>query len=242
MSHDMEDFNLKYKVGENEKEVTLKGYYNHDGKKSLSGNIENEAGFYLAEEINNVTLKGMATGDMALLATNEPISTDGDDPVLKIKPLSDTIYQGVIDPEHEAVKASLSAFVEAEDFGEHLGSITKYTTRKFLSGEAGASGLNVTGSYAIWEFNVPENGKYDLVVKYVGWSGVEGIVKRIIDFEGNIGTVDFPETGSYGAQESEWITYTAKTNVELKKGKAKITVYPISGSWNIDWLGLKKSE
>ncbi len=237
-----EDYTLRYSISDQEKEATLSGYMDIDGKKMLNGNIENSAGFYKVEDINNVSLKGVKKGDVVLFENNEAITSTGENAVLKLTALSDKIYAAEANPDYDSVKAQAAAFVEAENYFDKTSGATVYTTRKFLSGGAGYSGFNAFGTTTTWEFDVPAEGKYNLVVKYAGWSGLGGVTQSLVEANGVMGTVNFPETGSYGAVEAEWTATTVKTEWALKKGKTRITLYPIFGSWNMDWLALVKAE
>ena len=145
--------------------------------------------------------------------------------------------------DHEALKNNLTVLIEAENFASKTGAGGMYNTRKFLSGGAGVTNFNDFGDSMTWEVNVPQNGTYDLVIKYVSWSAViPGIAERLIEINGNLGLAEIAETENYGSKEEDWIASRIKTRMDLKKGANNITIYPISGLWNFDWLGLIKSE
>lgn len=241
---DAEDFEFTYYIDGNEYKTTLKGYYNHDGEKVYRGNIDNAAGFYIVDEIKGIKLKTASDGDRIILNTNDSILSVGTDVSLKLSSVSSIRYDIEKIENPDEYQAGLVSMVEAEDYAYKDGAGGKYTTRKFMSGGAGVSNFNVMGDSMTWEINVPEAGNYDIVVKYVGFaSTVPGITERVISVNDKMGAAFLPDTGGlYGATPYEWIASRIKTGSSLKKGKNTITFYPVSGSWNIDWIGVVKSE
>ena len=234
---------FSYYIDGAENKAEFTGYVNHDGVDILSGKISNSAGFYTIEEINDVKLKGASKGDRILLNQNENIVIDGKEPVLKLKSASSIKYDSVKIDDPDTYKNEVIVLTEAEDFVEKSGAGGMYNTRTFMSGGAGVTNFNNFGDSMTWEFDVPENGNYDVVVKYVSWSSsIPGVAERVIEINGKLGLTQIAETGNYGSSPEEWIASRIKTEVALKKGKNKITVYPISGLWNVDWIGLVKSE
>lgn len=237
------DSEFSYYIDGVEQKAELSGYLNHDGVAILSGKIKNGSGFYTIEEINNVKLKGATKGDRILLNQDENIIVSGEQPSLKLKSASSTKYDSVKIDDPDTFKNELNALTEAEDFTSKSGDGGMYNTRTFMSGGAGVTNFNNFGDSMTWELDVPENGNYDIVFKYVSWSSaIPGVAERVIEINGKLGLAHIAETENYGSSPEEWIASRIKTNVSLKKGKNKITVYPISGLWNIDWVGLIKSE
>lgn len=238
-----ENSTLTYYIDDVEYKTELTGYKNHDEVNVLSGKITNSSGFYTIEDIKDVKLKGGAKGDRLLMNKDENIVVSGDSPVLKLKSASSVKYEAVKIDDPDTFKNELNAFEEAENFKSKSGDAKIYTTRSFLSGGAGISTFNNFGDSMTWEINVPEAGNYDVVIKYVSWSAVvPGVAERLIEVNGELGLAQIAETENYGSAPEEWVASRIKTNATLKKGKNIITVYPISGLWNIDWIGLIKSD
>lgn len=234
---------LTYYVDGKEHKAELKGYTNHDEVDILSGNIQLTAGFYTIEDISNVKLKGGLKGDRLLLNANESIVVSGENPVLVLKSASSVKYEAEKITDPEALKSELDVFVEAENFYSKTGDGGVYNTRKFMSGGAGVTSLNILGDSMTWEVNVPESGDYDVAIKYVSWSPVlPGVSERIVEMNGVLGLAEIAVTDTFGSTPEEWIGTRIKSKFSLKKGVNKLTIYPISGLWNIDWVGLVKSE
>jgi hypothetical protein len=139
----------------------------------------------------------------------------------------------------DAVKDSLTVFFEAESFiGRCASGASVYSTRSFLSGGAGVTGFNNPTSILTYEVEVPEDGKYDLVVKYVSWEQ-DGAVRSLY-VDGKEYGFSLPKTSGWGTTPSEWIAGVAPLSIELTKGKHTLVVQPRLGLWNVDWFGLIK--
>lgn len=234
---------LKYYVDGNESKAELTGYIDHDENAILSGSIQLTPGFYTVENINGVMLKAASNGDRILLNANESIVVTGDDPSLKLVSASSVKYKSEKIADHEDLKSKLSAFAEAEKFVSKDGAGGIYNSRKFMSGGAGVNEFNTLGDSMTWELNVPEAGTYDVAIKYVSWSPVlPGVSERMIEVNGVLGLTEIAETGNFGSTPEDWVATRISTKLTLKKGVNKLTIYPISGLWNIDWVGLIKSE
>ena len=232
---------LKYYIGDIEKNTELSGYIDHDGLNVLNGTIENDAGFYRIDKLADVKFKGAAIGDIIMLKRNEEIIVGGDNPEFAITPVS-KIVPVEKHSDFNAMREKLDSFREAEEIVDKIGDAKKYTTRSFLSGGAGLNKIDDFGTYVTWSIDVPKDGNYDLVVKYAGFNGAGGIVPRIVKIGDNYFTANIIDTGSYGPKETDWHTARIRLNTPLKKGENLVTIYPISGSWNIDWLGFIKSD
>ncbi len=239
----LENQSMKYTINGEEKEVLLSGYVNHDGDAVLSGNIVNDTGYYIIEEIEGVRLNNARKGERLLLGKDAQILVIGDNASFKLNSLVSQKVETVKYDNPDEIKGKLNVFEEAENFVSKQGNGKKYTSRSFLSGGAGVSKLDILGDYMTWELNVPEAGNYDVVVKYVGWASTTGSIERMISLnEKDFLGANLHETGSYGATPEEWIAERIKTNISLKKGINTLTLYPLSGQWNIDWVGLVKSD
>jgi len=234
---------LTYYVDGVEKKAELMGYINHDEKAVLSGNIQLTPGFYTVEDINDVKFKGGIKGARLILNASESIMISGENPVLKLNSASSVKFEAEKVADQAELKENLDVFIEAEKFSEKTGEGNTYNTRKFMSGGAGVTAMNVFGDSMTWEVNVPEAGIYDVVINYVSWSAVvPGAAERIIEMNNILGLAEIPVTDNYGSTAEDWISTRVKTKFSLKKGVNKLTIYPISGLWNIDWIGLVKSE
>ncbi len=141
--------------------------------------------------------------------------------------------------DYDAVKASLCSFSEAENYyGPKPDGINIYTTRTFLSGGAGVSLLNDVGMEMGFRLKVPEDGDYDFAVKYVAWD--DGGAKRAVNIDGKKYILSLEQTESWGTEPGQWRAATTEVPIHLTKGAHVITIEPVSGSWNFDWLGFIK--
>ncbi len=238
------DVMLSYEMDGVSKEITMKGYYNHDGETVLSGSLGNEAGFYTVEEIRDVNLRsGAKAGELLMLSNDETVYAEGAQPYLKLKSAAggEKLEVEKIDNPEEFRK-KCSVIVEAENFYEKSGGGVPYTTRSFLSGGAGLTEFNTFGDSMSWKIKVPKTGDYDLVMKYVGWDGADGAIQRLFQINGVVGTAYLPATNNYGQSESEWIASRVKAKIHLEEGENILTLYPQMGSWNFDWIGLVPSN
>lgn len=239
-----DNYELVYTVNGEEMKTTLTGYYNHDGEKVLSGKLGNEPGFYIVNDINNVNMSGASKGDTVIIDGDIPVMSNGVNASLSLQSLSLKSVNAAVENDHEKVKENADAFVEIEDFHSKNGVGKVYTTRAFLSGKKGMSGLDVLGESVTWELDVPETGKYDLYIKCVAWNGKDGVIKKAVSFNGakEMISLNVHETGSFGGTEVEWVAQKFNVSAELTRGKNKLTLYALSGNWNLDWIALVKSE
>lgn len=239
-----EDEMMCYQTKDGVQEITLRGYYNHDGAKVLSGTLDNAAGFYRVKDIRNINLKnGAKQGEVVKLAKNESVYSTGESPYLYLEnAMNEEPFEAVKTEEHESLKEQCAVWQEAENYYENYGGGSVYTTRKFLSGSAGISGFNADGDVMKWKIKVPVSGYYDLVIKYVAWGGENGVIQRIYSFNDSIGLLNLPATDNYGQDEKNWIASRMKTHIYLEEGEQILTIYPQLGSWNFDWIGLIPSD
>lgn len=233
--------NLKYIIDGKQYEADATGYYDHDNNKILTAVLENKTDFYFLDKAEDISIRGGAKpGELLLLREGEQVKITGDNPSIVLRALAGAeILKGEKIPVDEAKKLC-TVFVEVEDYTKKDTDGRIYDTRAFLSGGAGVTEFNNFGDSMTWEVEIPEDGEYDLVLCYVGWSGNQGLLERMYNINGNAASFNMPETGNYGQVASEWITSRIPASVKLEKGINEITLYPKSGNWNFDWFGLIK--
>lgn len=239
-----EDVTLRYEMDGVSKETILQGYYNHDGETVLSGSLDNTAGFYTVEEIRDLNLRsGTKEGEFVMLSDNETIFAQGSQPYLKLRSAAggEKIEVEKIE-QPEEFRKNCSVIAEAENFFEKTESGRVYTTRSFLSSGAGITEFNTSGDSMSWKLKVPKTGEYDIVVKYVGWEGIDNCIQRLFQLNNATGAAYLPATNNYGQIESDWIAARVKAKIHLEEGENILTLYPQQGNWNFDWVGLIPSE
>lgn len=232
------DVKIVTDVDGTQNEMKLNSYYDHEDKLVTKGNITLESGFYeISNMSDNLDIGGYKKGDAALLSGNLTVSVkDGKDAYLKLTGSKESAAGVTEIVDYNTEKNTASVFKEAENYDILNGTANIYTTRSFLSGGAGVTLFNELGDNMVWNLEVPEDGTYNLLIKYVSWDPAVRFAKI-----GNL-FVKFkcPLTAGYGSTEGEWRVLRIDKPIYLEKGTHPLTIWAESGLWNIDWIGLKK--
>ncbi len=158
---------------------------------------------------------------------------------LKTVPITDVMSERIVDADAYD-KAGVTVFREAEDYYEpNSVGVNVYTTRSYLSGGAGVSKLNTEGMKACYIMDVPEDGEYYFVVKYVTTDAYADS-KRAFTIDGKNYVINLPATPGYGINSDDWDVAQATVPISLKAGQYELVVEPLLKEWNYDWLGLVK--
>ena len=137
---------------------------------------------------------------------------------------------------YDEVKAKLDSFCEAEDFvGRKPNAVSVYTNRPFLSGGKGVMLLNELGDKLCYDVDIPEDGNYDFVIKYVAWNpnGAE----KVVDIDRESFKITLASTPGWGSTPEQWCAARAEISKPMKKGKHSVYLEALVGEWNIDWFG-----
>ena len=147
----------------------------------------------------------------------------------------------VADENFDGIRERLDAFCEAEDFVNLKPKfVVRYSNRPFLSGGVGVKGLDKLGDRLEYTVNIPEDGNYDLCIKYVAWN--PGGAERVVEIDGESYLFRLPETDGWGVTPEVWRAATVRLALPLSRGEHTVILEPYSGEWNIDWLGFLKNN
>ncbi|WP_176835577.1 MULTISPECIES: DUF4962 domain-containing protein [unclassified Paenibacillus] len=226
--------------------ATLSTYSDGHGGTSAWGRLSNAAGLYeVLEAPPGFIFEGSGGAKPVMFITaNSKIIVPAATGVLKLR----SAGSGAATPveqsaDHDAVKADLDVFAEAESFSSADSGISTYNTRDFLSGGVGVTGWNNPGQTITWQLNVPEAGYYDVAMKYVaGWELEDGNPKRLIQLGSEIHSAEIPKTPKWGQFPEEWRAATVHTATYLPAGTNTLKMWNVIGASNIDWVGLKQVE
>lgn len=228
--------------------VTLQAYRDVNGDSVAWGQLSNAQGFYeVVSAPPGFSFQKYGKISSGLIDANASVLLKGATGVLKLKnlgsgaPLQTEQYQ---DPEQTRQTLGIE-WQEAESFTQWSGpkQPTVYDTRPFLSNGKGVSNWDQFGVSLKWKLNVPEEGNYDLVVKYVaGWDvttpDTDSI--RYLKLGDQIKYFKVPKTESFGSTPEQWRGLRVKSGVHLSAGVVDLTMYHSLGGMNLDWIGLIK--
>ena len=141
--------------------------------------------------------------------------------------------------DYDGIKACLDAFSEAEDYvGKKPNAVSVYSTRSFLSGGKGVKLLDTVGDRLGYKIDIPEDGEYDFIVKYVAWNpdGAE----KLVTVDGDSYKIHLERTDGYGTTPDQWKACRAKLARHMSAGTHTVYLEAFEGEWNIDWLGFIK--
>ena len=144
-----------------------------------------------------------------------------------IKPLPQPRVEGIV--------------TEAEDFiGQEGGKVMIRTDKIGMHGKCFSHWDN-EGHELAWRLSVPEDGKYQLSVRYA--STVDA--RRSFTLNGeSLGVFELPSSGGFGDSSSDWLSYTLERNggqlvFPLKAGSAELKICNADGSsLNLDYIQL----
>ena len=89
-----------------------------------------------------------------------------------------------------------------------------------------------------YEIEVPEEGDYDFVVKYVAWE--DGGATRSFAIDGVDYVYTMEQTVDWGTLPENWRVATTDSSIHLTPGTYTLTMDVVSGVWNYDWFGFIK--
>lgn len=135
--------------------------------------------------------------------------------------------------DHESIKNSATVFIEAET-ADKIESGTIYNTRAFMSGGAGITKHDNTGTNLVYTVDIPKDGDYTLALNYVAWE--ETSARSGITIDGKSYDISLPKTASWGAEPSDWRAAVAQNPIHLKAGKYTMYIEALEGMWNVDWI------
>lgn len=237
---------LTIEDGSNVKTYPVIHYYDHFGNLISDVKPSFNGGFYHVDKVSsNIDTDLVKEGEDVILSSDIQYMklTDTNDAYIKLTPIDQRVGVSYTPYEGFADKISASAsFAEAENYDAYFRSgFNKYNSRAFMSGGAGITLFNTAGEFLEWELDVPEDGNYKVNIGYVAWMPEECV--RHVSIGDISNSFVCPVTAGYGSVPEHWSVLTVDKPVALKKGKNKLKITVISGSmWNIDWVGLERSE
>lgn len=229
---------LKIKVeGENDREYDLNGYIRRDGSEAYSGDIKLDGQKYVVKSISDgLNFGGLKVGDVKTIVSVAVSALKGENEVILEKvPVIEMPVEQVSD--HESIKNSATVFIEAET-ADKIESGTIYNTRAFMSGGAGITKHDNTGTNLVYTVDIPKDGDYTLALNYVAWE--ETSARRGITIDGKSYDISLPKTASWGAEPSDWRAAVAQNPIHLKAGKYTMYIEALEGMWNVDWIAFTK--
>ncbi|UKS29505.1 DUF4962 domain-containing protein [Paenibacillus sp. HWE-109] len=227
--------------------VTLSAYGNGNGGVAAWGALTNTAGLYEVLEAPSGLIFEAIGGvkPVMFLGASAKIIVPNQSGTLKLR----SAGSGAKTPadataDYDTVKSGLDVFAEAESFSDSDGgALSIYSTRPFLSGGKGVTGWSNPGQSISWMLNVPEAGKYDIVMKYVGgWDLTNGITTRLIKLGSQFYSAEAPTTTDWGTKPEYWRASTIHSGTNLPAGPVELKMWDVMGAMNLDWIGLVKSQ
>ncbi|CAK4834016.1 unnamed protein product [Aphanomyces euteiches] len=227
--------------------VTLSAYGNGSGGVSAWGTLTNTAGLYEVLEAPSGLIFQAIGGvkPVMFLGASAKIIVPNQSGTLKLRSAgSGDKTPADATADYDTVKGGLDVFAEAESFSDSDGgAFSIYSTRPFLSGGKGVTGWTNPGQSISWMLNVPEAGKYDIVMKYVGgWDITSGLTTRLIKLGSQFYSAEAPTTTDWGTQPEYWRALTIHSGTNLPAGPVELKMWDVIGSMNLDWVGLVKSQ
>ncbi|TYP78988.1 DUF4962 domain-containing protein [Paenibacillus methanolicus] len=219
--------------------LQLKAHQDLDGHPVGWGKLPIQEGLYEIIEKSPGLLFEKYKENVFYSEDNPSVIISGASGVLKLKKIgSDQLTPTEVREDFNQVRDTLTVWQEAELFTATggSGSFRIYRTRPFLSDGAGVSNWLNKGQWIKWELDVPHQGKYDFVVKYVaGW---DAPASRLLQVGDQGYKIDVPATAGFGGAESEWRSLRVRMNQELNPGPVEITMWHAGGGMNTDWIGI----
>ncbi len=228
--------------------VALEAYGTDDEGTAAWGRLSVSAGVYdVLESPEGLTFQNFGSPKTPMfLGDNPKVIMRGTGGTLRLKTSgSRKSTSSEQRDDFDAVKNELASFKEAEHFLTTGGSgkFDVYTTRGFLSNGTGVANWATTGQNITWRLNVPESGRYDVVLKYVGgWDRNDDLLatKRALKLGDGVYTTNIKRTFDWGTEHKYWKAVRIGTGQYLAKGTADLTMWHVSGPMNLDWVGLIK--
>lgn len=240
----LEDVELQASIDGVPQTIALQARSDTEGESVAWGKLTNEEGLYqVVDAPTGFAFERHGAPNAPYLEPNATILLRGeaDRPLTLLKVGSGPLAETVVRDDYDAVRDTLSVFAEAESFQNYGGgAVTRYNTRPFLSGGVGVSNWTNKGQWLDWTLNVPKQGRYDLVLKYVaGWDAPAGeLTSRLAQLGDNAYAFEAPKTVDFGTKPEYWKAIRVKTGALLPAGPLKLTMWNSVASMNLDWIGL----
>jgi hypothetical protein len=225
--------------------VTLSTYADGHGGKAAWGTLPNAAGLYEVLEAPPGLFfdKVSMAKPVIYLSQNAGIVLPTVTGTLKLRSAgTGGLTPAEASANYDAVKDGLTVFAEAESFfSTEDGSFNVYNSRPWLSGGLGVSNWATAGQNITWKLNVPEAGKYDVVLKYVAWEDINGPTTRLIQLGNQFYAAEAEKTFDWGTDPAYWKALTVHTGTTLPAGQVELKMWNVKGPMNLDWVGLVKT-
>ncbi|SFB39315.1 Fibronectin type III domain-containing protein [Cohnella sp. OV330] len=247
-SQPLENVELQVSINGVPQTVSLQARSDIEGESVAWGKLTNEEGLYqVVEAPTGFAFERHGGQNAPYLEPGAAILLRGeaDRPLTLLKAGSGSPAETVVRDDYDAVRDTLSVFAEAESFQNSSGgTFNRYTNRPFLSGGVGVSNWTNKGQWLDWTLNVPKQGRYDLVLKYVaGWDAPEGaLTSRLAKLGDNAYYFEAPKTVDFGTLPEYWKSIRVKTGALLPAGPLKLTMWNSVASMNLDWIGLVEAK
>lgn len=240
MTNELYETTIKVTVDGVVSDVKLNGYKRRDGKIVYNGKLTVvPARYKILGKSEGLTVNSLEPGAVAALGTINLETYEVDGQFIEIEKIPVKTVPTRTEEDFDAVKESLAVLVEAESFiGKAAKNASVYTHRAFLSGGAGVQLFSSPGTQMNYEFEVKEEGDYNVAVKYVAWD--EGGATRSFVLNGKEYSFVMEKTESWGSTPEEWRVSVVEESIHLMPGKYMLTLEAISGNWNYDWIGIIK--
>ncbi|PYI53340.1 DUF4962 domain-containing protein [Paenibacillus flagellatus] len=228
--------------------ATLQAHTDPEGVPVAWGNIANGEGLYeILEAPDGFTFEKYGSPKVVYLEENAAVFLRGSAGTLRLRKVGNTHTPADVWTNPNERRDTLPiTWNEAENYSKASPGFSRYTNRPFLSGGMGLGNWNTQGQWVTWNVNVPKEGTYDLVLKYVaGWETPPGTLSSRLVLIGAQGySFEAPTTYNdegkpdYGTLDRYWRGLRVKTGVQLQAGPVEIKMWRSNGTMNLDWIGL----
>lgn len=235
---------VKVIVDDKEEVVETVGYIGRSGEAIYNGKVDFGGEKYIVREISKDLIPGsLMVSDKIVNISDLDFSTSSKEGAyIKLEKIKMNKCEIKTEADYDAVKEKLAWFSESENWLEAPPDVTTYTTRTFLSGGVGVSNFDTPETKMTYKVTVPEDGKYNVVIKYVAW-GYQGLLpNRAISFDNiNYWTFIPEKTEDFGTVPGVWRACVVDSGIELTNGEHILTMEALNAAmWNMDWIGLIK--
>lgn len=223
-------------------EIPINGYIGRSGDGIYMGQTTLDGAKYQVVDMNEeLTANALYIGAKQNISDLSLSTSTLEGNYLKLTkvPIKETVVKTETD--YDTIKENLAWFCEAENWKVGALGASPYTTRPWLSNGQGVQFFDEVGSRMVYDVEVPEEGDYNLVIKYVSW-GEGGTATRSFNIDDGMDysfTVELTE--DYGTKPEIWRAAVIDEPVHLTAGKHLLNIDVMTpGMWNIDWVGLIK--
>ncbi len=247
-----EDVYLNLILDGEENTVKCTGYYDHDG--NIKGNVvlKDLNGFYLINDMKNVTLS--QSENIMKVNGSVTVNVEGSSSLLDIKKINESNIS--FEDDFNAMKDNADSIVEGENFISKIGvgEIANDSVYSFLSGGKIIQNISAIGEIVNYTIDVPEDGIYNLMINNVVYNtetpadlcikiGKESVLCSLPVTNGPSGPNIARGTSVWGVSPVDWHVCCLNEPLSLKKGKNILQIIGLGGgNVKIDWIGLKKAE